>query len=84
MFSALRFPRICSEAAQNVLFTAHTIEETSQKFGTSPAEVQKILEASLGTLREYRDKHRPRPHLDDKILTCWNGLMVSVNSSSCP
>ncbi|KAI0777401.1 hypothetical protein BD413DRAFT_609765 [Trametes elegans] len=62
---------------QNVLFTAHTLEETAEKFGKSAEEVESILRASLDALREYRDKHRPRPHLDDKILTCWNGLMIS-------
>ncbi|KAI0360365.1 hypothetical protein OH77DRAFT_1393719 [Trametes cingulata] len=62
---------------QNVLFTAHTPEETAEKFGKSVEDVENTLQANLKTLREYRDKHRPRPHLDDKILACWNGLMIS-------
>src|SRR5688572_11890311 len=35
------------------------------------------LFAALGKLRELRAK-RPRPHLDDKILTANNGLMISA------
>lgn len=34
-------------------------------------------ERSLGVLREARER-RPRPLLDDKILTDWNGLAVSA------
>ena len=72
----LRMTWVDSRGFQNVLYTAHTPEESAHKFGKSVEDAQKTLAANLATLREYRDKHRPRPHLDDKILTCWNGLMV--------
>jgi uncharacterized protein YyaL (SSP411 family) len=35
------------------------------------------LEAERAILFEARAQ-RPRPHLDDKILTAWNGLMISA------
>jgi uncharacterized protein YyaL (SSP411 family) len=47
---------------KNILFQAHAEPDTG--------EAEKIL-------FEARAK-RPRPHLDDKILTAWNGLMISA------
>lgn len=62
---------------QNVLYTAHTVQETADTFGASVGQTQTTLDDCLKKLKEHRDTHRPRPHLDDKILTCWNGLMIS-------
>ena len=35
-----------------------------------------IIDSCKSVVFEARLK-RPRPHLDDKILTAWNGLMIS-------
>ncbi|KAI7877391.1 spermatogenesis-associated protein 20 [Lichtheimia hyalospora FSU 10163] len=62
---------------KNVLFEQHSIKDTAQKFGASEESVSTILQDSLAKLLEYRQTCRPKPHLDDKILTSWNGLMIS-------
>lgn len=61
---------------KNVLYRAHTLEETAAKFKKDAGEIEKILEESKEILFSKRSG-RPRPHLDDKILTNWNGLMIS-------
>jgi uncharacterized protein YyaL (SSP411 family) len=40
-------------------------------------EIEGALADSRAKLLEARTR-RPRPHLDDKILTAWNGLMISA------
>lgn len=62
---------------KNVLFVANDIYETAKKFGKTPEEVAEIIDNSRAKLLAVRNL-RPKPHLDDKILTSWNGLMISA------
>jgi len=61
---------------KNILYRAHSLDETAQKFSKSPSEVESVLQDSKKILFDIRSK-RPHPHLDDKVLTDWNGLMIS-------
>jgi uncharacterized protein len=62
---------------RNILYQAHTVEETARKFGREIEEVRAALDQARRILLEARAA-RPHPHLDDKILTAWNGLMISA------
>src|SRR6266550_369777 len=62
---------------KNILIERHTVAETSQRFKKSEEEVAKSLAHCRKILFAIRAK-RPRPHLDDKIITAWNGLMISA------
>ena len=61
---------------KNILIQRHTIAETARRFDRSEEEVAKLLSEARCKLFGVRAK-RPRPHLDDKIITGWNGLMIS-------
>ena len=62
---------------KNILIELQTIADTAKHFKKEEAELREILEKSRETLLDLRAK-RPRPHLDDKIITAWNGLMISA------
>ena len=67
---------------QNILYVAHDIEETAQKFGKREDEFKDLLLAAKHKLYLEREK-RQHPHLDDKIITAWNGLMISAFAKAC-
>jgi uncharacterized protein YyaL (SSP411 family) len=62
---------------ENILYASHTPMETAKHFGLRTEEVETLLHSAKGRLYRARDK-RPRPHLDDKVLVSWNGLMISA------
>jgi uncharacterized protein YyaL (SSP411 family) len=64
---------------RNILFQAHTIELTARQFDRPVEDMESELRECARILFEARSR-RPRPHLDDKILTAWNGLMISAFS----
>ena len=62
---------------KNVLYEAHSTEETAKKFGLTAEQTADKLTAGRKALFEARSR-RPRPPLDDKIVTAWNGMMISA------
>lgn len=62
---------------KNILYVDKTVEETAIKFNLSKEKTARILNEAKSKLYNARIK-RVRPHLDDKILTSWNGLMISA------
>ena len=62
---------------KNILIERHTIADTAQHFKKSEQEIRELLATSREKLFAIRAK-RPRPHLDDKIIAAWNGLMISA------
>jgi len=62
---------------KNILIQRHTLAETAKHFKKSDDEIRQLLARSREKLLSIRNK-RPRPHLDDKIIAAWNGLMISA------
>jgi uncharacterized protein YyaL (SSP411 family) len=62
---------------QNLLYTAQPIEDISVRTGKP---IDAIVDA-LGRARQVlfgARMLRPRPHLDDKVITSWNGMMIAA------
>jgi uncharacterized protein YyaL (SSP411 family) len=59
----------------NTLYRAVSFKKTGEFFKKSPEEIKTIIDDGMKQLFEARSK-RPRPHLDDKVIAAWNGLMI--------
>ncbi len=62
---------------RNILAQGRPLTETAREFALEPEVANDRLGAALGRLQAVRAR-RPRPQLDDKILTANNGLMISA------
>ena len=63
--------------SKNILHVSATVAQSAQKFGKSQQEVEEVLRRARRKLFKVRET-KPRPPLDDKVITAWNGLMISA------
>lgn len=65
------------ESGTNILSVSDSIENLSTKYKLSPDEIKQKLDTCSQKLNENRNK-RTYPHVDDKIICGWNGLMIQT------
>jgi len=65
------------EHGTSVLHRGVHINELAERFGLTPEGITQILLRARQQLKEARDQ-RVKPHRDEKIITAWNGLMISA------
>lgn len=63
----------------NILNLKKTVDELAGEIGIPPTELKQKIESARIKLFSVRKK-RVHPYKDDKILTDWNGLMISAFS----
>jgi uncharacterized protein YyaL (SSP411 family) len=62
---------------KNILIERHSEGDAAGEFNLNEHQVGQLLDESRKLLLAARNQ-RPRPSRDDKVVTSWNGLMVSA------
>jgi uncharacterized protein YyaL (SSP411 family) len=65
------------QTGKNVLHLDRSLAEEAEQRDIDVSVLRERLDTARETLFEARSE-RPRPGLDDKVLTDWNGLMVAA------
>ena len=60
----------------NILRVLRPLEAVAKQHNMEPSTLEQSLATSRKALFDAREK-RVKPHLDDKILASWNGLMIA-------
>lgn len=63
---------------QNVLCAGMDPHQLSEHLGIPVADVQRILASAKEKLRLHREKERPRPEIDEKVVVSTNGMVISA------
>lgn len=61
---------------KNILNVRSSLEGMAKRAGKALEEIKKVIDDSAAKLFAEREK-RVRPGRDEKVLTSWNGLMIS-------
>ena len=61
----------------NQFYLARTVKAVAEESETTREDVTHRLSRARSVLQTQRAS-RPRPHLDDKVLAAWNGLMIGA------
>jgi hypothetical protein len=62
---------------RNILYQSMSPEDAGRRYGRAADDVRAAVSRGRQALFDARVS-RPRPHLDDKVLSAWNGLMIGA------
>jgi len=63
---------------RNVLYRAATATQLAEVHDRTPEQIEQLITVAKSRLFVARGENRIRPIRDDKVLTSWNGMMISA------